>query len=87
MPHMTRDYRTAACLKAKGALEHNIEALVISEQDGEPPTATPLYRIDANLGWADEIIATDLYHRIALGIAHALDAVYRCGVYEDGERL
>jgi len=91
MAHTTTDYPLAARMKAKAALElwrGDIEALVISRQDDEPETATPLYRIDANLGWADEIVATDLYHRLALGIAHALDAVYQCGVYDDdGKRL
>lgn len=76
-----------ALWKARRLFSGGIEALVISRQDSEPPTATPLYRIDANLGWADEIVATDLYYHVALGIAHALDVVYGCGVYEDGRRL
>jgi hypothetical protein len=83
--HMTA--AMTAMTKALDAFPDPIEALVISEQDSEPPSATPLYRIDANLGWGDEIIATDLYRHIALVIAHALDAVYACGVYENGERL
>lgn len=69
------------------ALDGSIEALVISKQESDPPTATPLYRIDANLGWADEIIATDLREHIALGIAYALDVVYGCGVYDEQGRM
>lgn len=86
-PHPEQSDSTALW-KARRLFAGGIEALIISKQDSEPPTATPLYRIDANLGWADEIVATDLYEHVALGIGHALDAVYGCGVYdEEGRRL
>jgi hypothetical protein len=80
-----------ALTKANKAFSQNgrfvPEKLTIYKQtyDGK---GTQLYRVDADCGWAEVIVATDLYPYMARAIAHALDAVYRCGVYtEDGELL
>ena len=80
-------YSEEAAWKAGRLFPSGIEALVISRDDTEPPS-TPFYRVDANLGSTDELVAADLDEDVALGIAHALDAVYGCGVYdEEGRRL
>lgn len=72
---------STAMWKAQRLWPEGAEALVISQQDDGD------FRIDVNLGYADDPVAGDLDYETALGIAHALDVVYGCGVYEDGRRL
>lgn len=67
--------------KARRLWPEGLEALVVSQQDDGD------YRIDANRGHSDDLVADDLDYETALGVAHALDVVYGCGVYEDGKRL
>jgi hypothetical protein len=82
------DYATDAARTEFGD-RFEIECLRISKIPSTPDgKGTQLYRVDAECGWAEVIIATDLYEHIAVAIAFALSAMYEgCPVMREGQQL
>ena len=78
------NHRRAATWKARRLFPDGLEALVVSGAVGDPDST---FSVEANLGPFDKTVAADLDYAHALGIAHALDAVYGCGVYDEAGGL
>lgn len=72
--------------KARRLFPDGLEALLVYNEDPGVMTFDS-YKIEANLGPFDKTLASELDYEAALGIAHALDAVFACGVYDEQGRL